>query len=240
MKHFRSCPLLFVFLALAAGAFAHPLDVYLQATLVAIEPNEIRLDMNLTPGVLVADQVLGLIDRNRDGVISTNEAAAYAALLKGELVVRLDGRIVETRLAALDFPETAELRTGWGIIQLEYSVSAGALAAGPHRFTLEDRHQPVASAYLFNAAQPASASIQITGQKRNENQSTGEITFVYLPASNPMPKVALAVCLPAILVGFSVGLRQAKRKRKDVLPQNHSRSATNLNPAPTHSLDRGG
>jgi hypothetical protein len=217
MKLSHCWSLSFAFLALATGTFAHPLDVYLQATLVAIEPNEIRLEMNLTPGVQVADQVLGLIDRNRDGVIATNEAAAYAALLEGELVVRLDGRIVETKLAALDFPETGELRTGWGIIQLEFSVNPGSLAPGPHKLTLENRHNPVASAYLFNAARPASASIQVTGQKRNENQSTGEITFVYHPASNPIPKFSLAVCLPAIFVVLSVGLLQAKRRRRDVL-----------------------
>ena len=58
------------------------LDEYLQATLVAIESSGVRLQVNLMPGVAVADQVLAVIDRDRDGMISTNEAAAYAELLK--------------------------------------------------------------------------------------------------------------------------------------------------------------
>jgi hypothetical protein len=211
MKLFRCWSFWFALLALPAGAFAHPLDVYLQATLVAIEPDQIRLQMNLTPGVQVADQVLGLMDRNHDGVISTNEAAAYAALLKGDLILRLDGRIVETKLTALDFPETGELRTGWGIIQLEYTVSPGTLAPGQHKLTLENRHQPVPSAYLFNAARPASASIQITGQKRNENQSTGEITFEYHPPSQALASVGLAISLVAICAVLYAGLCQAKK-----------------------------
>ena len=56
--------------------FAHQLDEYLQATLVVIEPDRIRLQINLTPGVAVAEQVLSLIDRDHDRLISTNEAAA--------------------------------------------------------------------------------------------------------------------------------------------------------------------
>ena len=51
--------------------------------------------------------------------------------------------------------------------------------AGAHRLTLENRHLPALSVYLFNAAQPQSSSIQITRQKRNEIQSAGEIEFNY-------------------------------------------------------------
>src|SRR5208337_1366280 len=49
---------------------------------------------------------------------------------------------------------------------------------------------------LFNAAQPRSPSVQITGQKRNENQSTGEIAFAFHPPPNPS---ALRRVKPALL-----------------------------------------
>jgi hypothetical protein len=52
---------------------AHRLDEYLQSTLVAIEAGDVRLQINLTPGVAVAAQVLALIDRDRDGAISRKE-----------------------------------------------------------------------------------------------------------------------------------------------------------------------
>ena len=71
-------PLLLALLAFPSAVFAHRDDQYLQATLVAIEPSGVRLQINLTPGVAVAEQVLAQIDRDRDGVISKNEAAAYA------------------------------------------------------------------------------------------------------------------------------------------------------------------
>ena len=86
--------LLLALLALPSAVFAHRDDQYLQATLVAIEPSGVRLQINLTPGVAVAEQVLAEIDRDRDGAISQNEAAAYAELIKRDLALRVDGRDV--------------------------------------------------------------------------------------------------------------------------------------------------
>jgi hypothetical protein len=187
----RHLPWLLVLLAFPSAILGHRLDEYLQATLVAVAPGEIRLDINLMPGVAVAEQVLALIDRDGDGVISTNEAAAYAELLKRDLVVRLDGRDAELKLSACHFPEPMDLQTGWGVIQMGYIVTPGVLAAGLHQLTVENRHLPAASVYLFNAAQPRTPSVQIAGQKRNENQSTGEIAFVFHPPPNPStPMVA--------------------------------------------------
>lgn len=176
----RTCQglgLLIGLVAVPCISLAHRLDEYLQATLVSIEPAELRLQINLTPGVAVAKQVLALIDRDGDGVISTNEARAYSEWLKRDFTVRLDRRRVAFKVASLNFPEPTELRTGWGIIQIEFSATLGSLAAGTHRLTLTNRHLPTLSVYLLNAAQPRSGSVQITGQKRNQNQSTGEIEF---------------------------------------------------------------
>jgi hypothetical protein len=174
-------PLLLALLSLPSGVFAHRDDQYLQATLVAIEPGGVRLQINLTPGVAVAEQVLAQIDRDRDGAISKNEAAAYAGLLKRDLTLRVDGRKLELKLTASDFVPPAELRTGSGIIQMEFSAIFGPLAAGSHRLTLENRHLTTISVYLINAAQPRFATVEITRQKRNDNQSVGEIEFTFHP-----------------------------------------------------------
>ena len=79
---------------------------------VPIEPSGVRLQINLTPGVAVAEQVIAQIDRDRDGAISKNEAAAYAESLKCDLALRLDGRKLELKLTSSEFVEPAELRTG--------------------------------------------------------------------------------------------------------------------------------
>jgi hypothetical protein len=214
IKFFRYLPVLLALPALTTPVFAHRLDEYLQSTLVAIEPGEIRLQINLTPGIAVAGQVLNLIDRNHDGIITTNESAAYAELVIHDLVVRLDGRNVELKLAALNFPDPAELRTGWGIIQMEYTVTPGTLAAGPHKLTMENRHLPAASVYLFNAEQSGFASIQITGQKRNENQSMGEIAFDFHPPRHFLATVGVVVSFAAMSVVLFAVARQTRRKQK--------------------------
>ena len=184
----RCLPLLLLaLLSLPTDAFAHRDDEYLQATAVVIEPGEVRLQINLTPGIAVAEQVIALLDRNRDGAISTKEAAAYTELLKRDLTVRLDGRNSELKLTAAEFVPAAELRTGSGIIQIEFSASFGPLAAGSHSLTLENRHLTRISVYLINASQPRFATVQITRQKRNDTQSAGEIGFTFHPFR---PKVA--------------------------------------------------
>jgi nickel/cobalt transporter (NicO) family protein len=178
-------PLLLALLAFPSGVFAHRDDQYLQATLVAIEPDGVRLRINMTPGVAVAEQVIALIDR--DGAISKNEAAGYAELLKRDLTLRVDGRKLELKLTASEFVPPAELRTGSGIIQMEFAAIFGPLATGPHRLTFENRHFTKMSVYLINAAQPRFAAVRITSQKRNQNQSAGEIEFTFHPFR---PKIA--------------------------------------------------
>jgi hypothetical protein len=181
-------------------ARAHRLDEYLQATLVTIAPGELRLQINLTPGVDVAEKVLALIDRNHDGTISTNEATAYAELVKRDLLLRVDERKVAVKLTASNFPSPTELHTGWGIIQMEFSASIGRLATGPHRLILKNRHLPASSVYLFNAAQPTSGLVHITRQKRNETQSTGEIEFTIAGQGTSSRMIApLQVDLPLTL-----------------------------------------
>ena len=178
--------LLLALLAFPSAVFAHRLDEYLQATLVVIEPGDVRLQVNLTPGVAVAEQVLAQIDRDRDGAISANEAAAYGELLKRDLTLRLDRRNLELQLTASEFPAPVELRTGGGIIQMEFSATPGPLAAGAHRLALENRHLTTVSVYLINAAQPRSGAVHITKQQRNDNQSAGEIEFIFHPSTRPL------------------------------------------------------
>ncbi len=192
-------------LAMPSVARAHALDEYLQATLVAISAGEIRFSINLTPGVAVADQVLALIDLDQDGVISTNEARAYAELLKRDLSAKLDQRELELKIEACNFPDTNELRTGWGIIQVEFSAKIDSLAGGSHRLEFDNRHQPAASVYLFNATQPSSEDfILITQQNRNKTQSHGEIIFDHYVPKHMSPVVPLLLALFVILAAWQV------------------------------------
>ena len=174
----RCLPLLLACLGFPSVGLAHQLDEYMQAMLVYLEPKEVRFAIHLTPGVAVADQVLALIDRNHDGAISAQEARTYTDLVQQDLTVQLDGRKLVLRPAATYFPEPAELRTGWGFIQMQFSAPTGSLAPGGHTLSIQNRHQGKISAYLVNAILPKTENIRITRQNRNVTQSFGEIMFV--------------------------------------------------------------
>ncbi|WP_051946299.1 hypothetical protein [Verrucomicrobium sp. BvORR106] len=172
--------LLVVWLA-AASASAHRLDEYLQATLVVIEPSAVRLQLTLTPGVEVANDVLAQIDRDGNGAISEKEAANYAEALLQNLVARLDGQNLELKLTHSKFPAPPGLRSGTASIELDYSTPIEPLAAGVHKLSLENQHLAGVSVYLLNAALPKSEKIKIKRQLRSEYQRTGEIEFEVSP-----------------------------------------------------------
>ena len=178
----RFLPWLLLALAVSPSA-SHRLDEYLQAVLVVIEPTNIQLQINLTPGIEVADQLLARIDQDDDGAISKDEAGAYAELLKRDLSVRLDGHIVGLKLRGYEFPTPSELRSGLQIIQVEF-IAICDFDAGPHKLVVENSHVPTASVYLFNVAKSKSGSVEVIGQNRNNDQSVGEIDFLLTPPSN--------------------------------------------------------
>ena len=74
--------LVVAFLAVMAavnGLSAHRLDEYLQAARIDIEPDRAEVQLDLTPGVAVAEGVIADIDRDRDGVLSADEKDAYVS-----------------------------------------------------------------------------------------------------------------------------------------------------------------
>jgi hypothetical protein len=157
----RGAALFFPLFVVPASAEAHRLDEYMQATLVAIAPGDIRLQINLTPGVKVAERIIGLIDADGDGAIAPAEADAYAAAVNQDLAIRVDRKSVIAKVAAHNFPPPEELRTGAGIIQIELAVAPGGFGDGPHRLDFANGHLPEFSVYLFNAAQPSGGQPRI-------------------------------------------------------------------------------
>ena len=57
---------------------AHRRDEYLQAARLAIDPDRVQIELDLTPGIAVADAVLADIDCDANGSISAVEARAYS------------------------------------------------------------------------------------------------------------------------------------------------------------------
>jgi hypothetical protein len=201
-----------------ARASAHVLDEYLQATLVEIAPDAIHLQINLTPGVEVAQPIVTSMDLDQDGTISASEAAHHAEIFKHDLEAWLDDRKVDLTLVSSRFATPAELRSGWGRVELEFSVAIGALTAGEHKLVLENRHLPKVSVYLFNAEWPSSSEIKITRQNRNDNQSRGEIAFSYHPPATPSRAGFVFGALAGALVTAGTGIWWIRKGNRPIQP----------------------
>ena len=171
--------LLFV---LATDALAHRLDEYLQATRVSVATNRIDLALDLTPGVAVVDQLLVVIDKDRDGRVSEEESAAYAERILKDIRIALDEKALALRLAETSFPAQHEIKGGLGTIRIKAGVSVGQLTAGKHVLTLTNTHLPAISVYLVNALAPKDKAIKIAHQTRDELQKNYRLEFSVRPS----------------------------------------------------------
>ena len=173
----KTTPLVCWLLVLACDAMAHRLDEYLQATRVSVATNHIDLSIDLTPGVAIADQLLVVIDKDRDGRISKAETAAYAQLVLKDIRIRLDEKVLALSLVDASFPALHEIKAGLGVIRIKATASVGQLSAGKHALHLTNSHLPAISVYLVNALVPEVPAIRITKQTRDELQKDYRLEF---------------------------------------------------------------
>lgn len=169
---------------LAGGALAHRLDEYLQATRVLVGTNHIDLVIDLTPGVAVVDQLLVVIDQDRDGRVSEKESADYAQRVLKDLKIALDEKALALSLVDTSFPALQKVKEGLGVIRIKATAPIEPLATGRHTLSLTNTHLPAISVYLVNALTPRDDTIKITRQTRDELQTKYRLEFV-VTASSP-------------------------------------------------------
>ena len=169
--------------AWGTGVSAHRVDEYLQAARIAIDPDRVQLELDLTPGIALAETILADIDRNRDGALSSEEQRAYGSLVLDALTVDIDGTPVRVELAAAGFPGADEIRRGEGTVRLRLTAALPGLSSGVHHLRFRNRHHPDRSVYLANALVPASDRVSVTAQRRDVNQT--ELTIDYTLRAAP-------------------------------------------------------
>ena len=169
-------------LVFASDAQAHRLDEYLQATRVSVTTHRIDVSMDLTPGVAVVDQVLAVIDQDRDGRVSIDEHRAYAHSVLKDIRVELDEKVVALSVADTTFPTLHEIKAGLGVIRIKATAAVGPLADGRHTFSLTNAHLPAISVYLVNALVPKDRTVKIGRQTRDQLQKHYRLEFEVNPA----------------------------------------------------------
>ena len=185
---------------------AHRRDEYLQAARVDIQPGRVEIELDMTPGIALADAILADIDRNRDGSLSVSERRAYGDVVLGALELDVDGTRLKLEPAVTTFPQLDEVRRGEGIIRLRSAATLPPLATGAHHVSFRNTHQRSRSVYLANALAPRSYQVTVTGQRRDADQT--ELTIDYVLQAGPagsttvwlLGGLAAATALSALLV----------------------------------------
>ena len=189
---------------------AHRRDEFLQAARLAIAPDRVQIELDLTAGMAVADAIIGDIDRDRDGELSPDEQRNYATLAIRALHVEVDGMRLPVQLAVSRFPAIETMRRGEGVIRLESSAPLQPLAAGSHQLLFRNGHHPESSVYLANALVPESERVAVRAQRRDGEQR--ELTIDYSLQAGPS-RATRAWLLGSLAVGtllVGILLRRAR------------------------------
>jgi hypothetical protein len=196
-----------------ADVSAHRTDEYLQAARIAIDPGRVQIELDLTPGIALAEAILADIDRNRDGSLSAEEQRAYGSLVLSALDLEVDGTRLPLRLDASDCPGAEAVRRGEGTIRLHATAILTRLSTGFHQLLFRNRHHRDRSVYLANALVPETYRVEIGTQRRDGNQS--ELIIDYVVRGGPATSTAgLLLSSIAAVTVLSALLMRASRSRQ--------------------------
>jgi hypothetical protein len=193
---------------------AHRLDEYLQATRIALGPDAVDVEIDLTPGVAIASSIYASIDADHDGQLSSAERDGYAGLVVSSAVLTVDGARERLDVVTSEFPSLAEMSGGGGMIRLTAHASLAHTRTGARRLYFRNGHRPDVSVYLVNALVPPK-EIRIAEQRRDPAQH--EVTIDYRVASTPLTgwtrvaQIALGLGVGALLAGACVWFRRNVR-----------------------------
>ncbi len=152
------------------AVFAHPLDVYLQATYLSVKPTQIEVELDLTPGVLVAPQILPQLDTNGDGQISDAEGRAYVDSVLGKVLLQVDAKPLTLGINRIEMPEHLNLQAGYGTIRVFATAQLSEAMSGTHQLTYKNNYSSVGSAYQVNAFIDKKVAVTLGKQNRDSLQ----------------------------------------------------------------------
>jgi hypothetical protein len=197
-------------IAASVSLSAHRRDEYLQAARLAIDPGVVQIELDLTPGIAVAEDVLGSLDVDRDGVVSSAETRAYVNIVMRSIRLDVDRQRLAPRVTHSEFPSIEAVRHGEGTIRLQIAATLPPLAAGLHQLRYANAHRPDVGAYLANALVPASDRVAVTDQERDVEQRELRVTYRLRGQSGArvspwlgLPVLAGLIALGAVVMRYS-------------------------------------
>ena len=179
---------------------AHRRDELLQAARIAIEPERVELELDLTPGIAIADAFIADLDHDRDGLLSSEEQQAYVTSVLAALELQVDRQALRVTSIESTFPALDAFRTGAGVIRVRGEADLPPLSSGSHALSFQNRHRTDVSVYLANALVPESDRVEINAQHRDREQRDLTIDYALRAAAPPIRLWLVAVPLSAALL----------------------------------------
>ena len=190
-------------LSFPAAGMAHRLDEYLQAARISIELGYIDVEIDLTPGAAVANDVFAGIDRNHSGDISPAEGEAYAATVLRSLSLTVDGEMRPLSLESHTIPSLADMRRGEGVIRLSVRTVM-PVSNGLHHLKFANGNRPDIGVYLVNVLIPENERIRIAGQSRDLLQREFDLHYTITDRASTLEAANQfwPPCLGLVLAGI--------------------------------------
>ena len=169
--------LLLALLAPPAAALAHPLDVYLQASYITVAPAQVVVELDLSPGVLVAPQVLPLLDTDGNQQISDAEGRAYADAVLQHVALQVDGKPLALAVTKIEMPSYLAIQSGYGTLRIFTRAALADGMTGTHQIAYANTFAPTGSTYQVNAFVDKGATITLGKQNRDSLQQTMTVDY---------------------------------------------------------------
>jgi hypothetical protein len=179
---------------------AHRRDEYLQAARLAIDPDRLHLELDLTPGIAVAERVLSEIDLDSNRSISAAEAQAYSQRVLSDVTFDVDGTRIRVELANSDFPAIDAMLNGDGTARIRAVAQMPPLADGRHHLRYRNSYRADIGVYLANALVPASDRVTVEAQSRDVDQRDLVVDYVLRGDPATRTRSGLSVGLTGALI----------------------------------------
>ena len=163
-----------------AATLAHPLDVYLMGSYVTVTPTQVEVEVDATPGVLLAPDVLTQIDTNGDGTLSDAESRAYVQTIVDALQLSVDGTPLTLSVTKIEMPSSLNIQAGYGLIRIYTSADlpASATAAGATAsLSYVNGYTPTGAMYQVNTFTSGDTPIGLGAQQRSDDQASLDVQF---------------------------------------------------------------
>jgi hypothetical protein len=176
-----------VIVGTVARVSAHRRDEYLQAARLAVDPDRVQLELDLTAGIAVAEIVLSEIDLDASRSISAAEARAYSQRVLSAIALDIDGVPLRVELVDADFPEIDTVLNGEGIARIRAAAAMPRLSEGVHHLRYRNSYRPDIGVYLANALVPSNDRVTVTAQRRDVDQR--DLTIDYTLRADAVTRV---------------------------------------------------